>query len=234
MQHIIAMGGGGFSMEPHNLALDQYIVQQTGKARPAVCFLPTASGDPEPYILHFYQAFLKLDCRPSVLSLFRLPTADLAGYLLDKDVLYLGGGNTRAMLALWREYGLPDILRQALASGVILAGVSAGAECWFEACSADSLPGTPQTLDCLGFLSGSFCPHNDSEPECRLSFHALIAQGRLMDGYAADDGAAMHFVDGRFHAAISSRQTARAYRVVRAGVAALETPLDTQYLTQTA
>ena len=217
-------------MEPDNLALDQYIIQQTGKAKPAVCFLPTASGDPEPYILRFYQAFLKLDCRPSVLSLFRPPTADLAGYLLDKDALYVGGGSTRAMLALWREFGLPEILRRAYASGVILAGVSAGANCWFEACSTDSLPGVPQALACLGFLPGSFCPHYDSEPQRRPSFQAMIAQGKLIDGYAADDGAALHFVDGQLHAVVSSRPTAKAYRIVKAGDTALETPLDTACL----
>jgi dipeptidase E len=128
MQQIIAFGGGGFSMEPENPTIDQYIVRQTtGKRNPKVCFLPTASGDPDPYILRFYQAFLKLDCQPSVFSVFRPPTADLAGFLLDKDVLYVGGGNTRAMLALWREFGLPEIFQQALRQGVILAGLSAGA-----------------------------------------------------------------------------------------------------------
>ena len=103
-QQIIAMGGGGFSMEPDNLALDRYILQQARKPRPKVCFLPTASGDAESYMLRFYQAFSALDCQPAVLSLFNLPTADLAGYALEQDVIYVGGGNTRSMLALWREW----------------------------------------------------------------------------------------------------------------------------------
>lgn len=217
MQQIIAFGGGGFSMEPDNPTIDLYIVQQTGKRHPKVCFLPTASGDPDSYILRFYQAFLKLDCRPSVFSVFRPPTADLAGFLLEKDVLYVGGGNTRAMLALWREFGLPEIFQQALEQGVILAGLSAGANCWFEACSTDALPGKPQVLSCLGFLRGSFCPHYDSEPERRPSFHEMIRSGQLMDGYAADDGAALHFVDGKLHTLVTSRSQAQAYKVIKDG-----------------
>lgn len=226
MQQIIAFGGGGFSMEPDNPTIDQYIIQQTGKNHPKVCFLPTASGDPDSYILRFYQAFLKLDCQPSVFSVFRPPTADLSGFLLEKDVLYVGGGNTRAMLALWREFGLPEIFQQALRDGVILAGLSAGANCWFEACSTDALPGKPQVLSCLGFLRGSFCPHYDSEPERRPSFHEMIRSGQLMDGYAADDGAAFHFIDGEFHAAIKSRPQAQAYRVFRVGNGTSEMIID--------
>lgn len=217
MQQIIAFGGGGFSMEPENPTIDRYIVRQTGKRRPKVCFLPTASGDPDSYILRFYQAFLKLDCQPSVFSVFRPPTADLVGFLLEKDVLYVGGGNTRAMLALWREFGLPEIFQQALQNGVILAGLSAGANCWFEACSADALPGKPQVLSCLGFLRGSFCPHYDSEPERRPSFHQMIRSGQLMDGCAADDGAALHFVNGALRKVIKSRPQAQAYQVAKTG-----------------
>lgn len=217
MQQIIAFGGGGFSMEPENPTIDRYIVRQTGKRRPKVCFLPTASGDPDSYILRFYQAFLKLDCQPSVFSVFRPPTADLVGFLLEKDVLYVGGGNTRAMLALWREFGLPEIFQQALQNGVILAGLSAGANCWFEACSTDALPGKPQVLSCLGFLRGSFCPHYDSEPERRPFFHEMIRSGQLMDGYAADDGAALHFVNGALRKVIKSRPQAQAYQVTKTG-----------------
>jgi dipeptidase E len=230
MQQIIAFGGGGFSMEPENPAIDQYIVRQTGKPHPRVCFLPTASGDPEPYILHFYQAFLKLDCRPSVFSVFRPPTADLAGFLLEKDVLYVGGGSTRAMLALWREFGLPEILQQALQEGIILTGLSAGANCWFEACSTDSLPGKPQVLSCLGFLRGSFCPHYDSESERRPSYHEMIRSGQLMNGYATDDGAALHFINGELHTVVTSRPQAYAYRVDRKDDGVQEASISAQLL----
>ncbi len=122
-----------------NLALDQSILEQTHKANPKVCFLPTASGDADGYVLNFYKAFTTFACRPSVFSLFHLPTADLEDFLLEKDVLYVGGGNTRSMLALWREWGLDRLLFKAYQSVTILAGVSAGANCWFEAYSTDSL-----------------------------------------------------------------------------------------------
>ena len=106
------MGGGGFSMEPDNLALDRYILEQSNKPAPSVCFLPTASGDADGYIVNFYSAFAKLECKPSHLSLFRLPTADLESFILEQDIIYVGGGNTRSMLALWDEWGLDKILHK--------------------------------------------------------------------------------------------------------------------------
>jgi peptidase E len=230
MQQIIAMGGGGFSMEPENLALDRYVLAQCRQARPRVCFLPTASGDADLYVLNFYKAFTALDCRPFVLSLFRLPTADLEGFLLDQDILYVGGGNTRSMLALWREWGLERILFKAYQAGVVLAGVSAGANCWFEACSTDSLPGDFQVLAGLGYLAGSFCPHYDGEPDRRPSFHRMIRDGLLGDGLAADNGAAVHFIDGQLDGAVSSRQQARVYRVWREAGEPREAALDTRCL----
>jgi len=111
-------------MERDNLALDRYILKQSPKPNPKICYLPTASGDLEADILRFYEAFSTLECRPSYLSLFRLPTADLEGFILDKDIVYVGGGNTRSMLALWREWGLDGFLRKAYENGVIGAGRS--------------------------------------------------------------------------------------------------------------
>lgn len=212
-KHIIAMGGGGFSMEPDNLALDRYVLAQTHATRPKVCFIPTASGDSETYTLNFYKAFSTLPCQPTYLSLFNLPTADLGGFLLEQDVIYVGGGNTRSMLALWREWGLDAILRQAYDAGIVLAGVSAGANCWFEQCSTDSVPGELRVLDCLGFVHGSFCPHYDGEANRRPSLHRLLTTQQIMSGYAADDGAAVHVVNGQLQRAISSRPTAQVYRV---------------------
>jgi peptidase E len=200
-------------MEPENPALDRYIIRQTGKDRPAVCFLPTASGDADLYILNFYKAFAALDCKPSAFSLFRLPTADIEGYLLSQDVIYVGGGNTRSMLALWREWGVDAALRKAYEAGVVLAGISAGANCWFEQCSTDSVPGRLGMLPCLGILPGSFCPHYDAEAERRPSLHRMLAAGEILPGYAADESAAAHFVDGEFCAAVASRPNANVYRL---------------------
>jgi len=230
MRQIIAMGGGGFSMESDNLALDRYVVKQTGKARPTVCFLPTASGDAETYCLRFYEAFASLDCRPSHLSLFHLPTADLESFVLEKDAIYVGGGNTRSMLVLWREWGLDAILRKAWHKGVVLAGLSAGAICWFEQGVTDSLPGQYTALPCLGFLRGSCCPHYDGEPERRPSYHRLLAEGKIAPGIALDNSAAAHFVDDKLSRVVCSRPHARAYMVEKAGGKTRERVLETHSL----
>lgn len=228
MHQIVAMGGGGWAMEPDNLSLDQYILNQAGKQRPKVCLLPTARGDPESYVLQFYQAFSQLACTPSYLSLFRLPTADLEGFVLDKDVIYVGGGNLRSMLAVWREWDMERILRKAYDAGVLLAGMSAGANCWFEQCTTDSAPGELRPMTCMGLLPGSFSPHYDGEPQRRPALHRLLLSGEIKPGFAADDGAAIHFVDGRVWRAVRSRPTANAYRVSKKGSQIMEDPLEMQ------
>ena len=213
MKQIIAMGGGGFSMEPDNLALDRYILKQTENKHPKVCFVPTASGDAESYLLKFYQACGELDCRPTHLSLFRLPTADLEGFVLEQDIIYVGGGNTRSMLALWREWGLDAIFRKAYEAGIILAGISAGANCWFEQSTTDSVPGGLQVLAGLGLLKGSFTPHYDGEQERRPSLHRLLKDDKIQAGFAVDNSAALHFVDGQLLCGVCSVSTAKAYWV---------------------
>ena len=231
MKHqIIALGGGGFSMEPENLTLDRYILAQTGKPHPSVCFIPTASGDAESYIFRFYDSFNRLDCQPSYLSLFKLPTADLEDYVLGKDVLYVGGGNTRSMMALWREWRLDVIFRKAYQAGIVLAGISAGANCWFEECLTDSVPGKVLVWPCLGLLPGSFCPHFDGESDRRPSYHRLLLDGRVKAGLAADDGVGVHFVDGQLKQVVSSRPEAKAYHLSASGGQVVEEVLETHFL----
>ncbi|HEX7064018.1 MAG TPA: peptidase E [Bacillales bacterium] len=210
MRQIIAMGGGGFSMEPENPLLDRYILAQTAKKQPKVCFLPTASGDAEGYIDQFYKAFRDLFCKPSHLSLFRPPSSDLEDFVLEKDAIYVGGGNTKNMLVLWKEWGLDSILQKAWDSGVVLAGLSAGAICWFEEGVCDALPGEYSRLKALGFLSGSHGPHYDGEPELRNAYQKLIENG-MSNGIAADDGVALHYIDRELYRGVSSRPRARAY-----------------------
>jgi peptidase E len=217
-RQIIALGGGGFSMEPENLALDEYALAQARVPRPAVAFIPTASGDAEPYIANFYTAFSGLPCRPSHLPLFSR-TPDLREYLLAQDVIYVGGGNTKSLLGVWREWGLPEVLREAWAAGVVLAGVSAGAVCWFEQGLSDAYAGELRQIQCLGFLAGSCCPHYNGEAERRPTYHELLRTGGILPGLAIDDGAAVHFVDGDIHRVVASRPGATAYRVrMRDGV----------------
>jgi peptidase E len=230
MSQIIAMGGGGFLMEPDNPALDRYILDQSGADRPKVCMLATPSGDSENMLLRFYRTFSRLDCQPSELSLFQPHTADIQDFLLNQDVIYVGGGNTRSMLALWREWGLDVFLKTAYDAGIVLAGVSAGANCWFEECSTDSIAGQLSVWPCLGYLPGSFCPHYDGEAERRPWMHRMIADGSIKPGLAADDGAAAHFVDGVLTNAVASRPQAHLYRLDRDGDQAVETPVPIEFL----
>lgn len=211
-RQIIALGGGGLATEPEDLSLERYILAQTHVSEPAVAFLPTASGDADSSIVRFYSAYVRLSCRPSHLSFFRR-TPDLRSYLLAQHVIYVGGGNTKSMLAVWREWGLPALLREAWESGIVLAGVSAGAICWFEQGVTDSFANQLRVLDCLGFLPGSCCPHYDGEAERRPSYHRLLCNGEIAPGYAIDDGVALHFLDHEVHRVVSARQGATAYRV---------------------
>ena len=137
MSDIIAIGGAGFSADLPNLALDRYILDQTKNDRPNVLFIPTAPGDSDPYIAKFYAAYATLDAKPRHLTFFQR-TPDLEALILAQDAIHVGGGNTKSMLAVWREWGLPDLLGKASAAGIVLAGISAGAICWFEQGVTDS------------------------------------------------------------------------------------------------
>ncbi len=230
MRQIIAIGGAGLSLDPDKLALERYVLAQSGKPRPRVCYLPHATADPVERTLHFYESFATLECRMSHLNLFKPPTADLASYLLEQDVIYVGGGNTKTMLATWREWQLDTILRTAWERGIVLAGVSAGAICWFEQGLTDSIPGPFTALKCLGFLPGSLSPHFDSEAARRPTFHKLIATGAMLPGLAADDGAGLHYIDTTLQTVVTSRPQARAYAVERAGDGTQERALPATYL----
>lgn len=231
-RQIIAFGGGGFSKEADNPALERYVLEQARTARPAISFLGTASGDADPYIVKFYSAFTQLDCRPSHLSLFQR-TPELKSYLLSQDVIYVGGGNTKSMLAVWRDWGIPELLTGAWEAGVVLAGSSAGAICWFEQGLTDSLASHFGVLDCLGFLPGSCCPHYDSEAERQPAYHELLSKGEISAGYAIEDGVAMHFLDRELHRVISSRPDAKAYRLHAPHGSVKEEPLAVEYIGKT-
>jgi dipeptidase E len=228
---IIAMGGGGFSMEPENLALDRYVLAASGLPNPKVCFLGTASGDAQSYIDRFYAAFRTLPCEPSHLALFQPNTADIPAFLLEQNIIYVGGGSTRNLLVLWREWQLDQILHQAWQSGTVLAGISAGSLCWFEEGVSDSVRANDlMPIRCLGFLPGAFSPHYDGEPNRRPAYHRLIAEKQLGPGYAADDGAALHFTGRELTRVVSSRPNARAWHLHLNENKVEETPLRTELL----
>jgi peptidase E len=230
-RQIVAMGGGSFTVEPDNPRLERYVLAQTGRKRPRICFLGTATGDADSYIAKFYAAFTKLDCRPTHIPLFAR-TPDLRKELLDQDVIYVGGGNTKSMLAVWREWGIPPILREAWRRGIVLTGVSAGAICWFDMGVTDSWAGRLAALPCLGFLPGTGCPHYDGEVERRPSFHRMVASREVPAGIGIDDGAAAHFVGRRLVRVVSARPKAGGYAIRRRGREAIETPLPVARLTR--
>lgn len=211
MQQIFVMGGGGFAMEPENLRLDRYMLSLTNKVTPKVCFIGTASGDASTYLDKFYNAYKTLNCEPSHLSLFKPPTQDLESFVLDKDLIHVGGGNTKNLLCLWREWGLDKILLKASHQGVILSGMSAGMLCWFEEAITDSFGEKLGKLNGLGFLAGSGCPHFDGESNRKPSYTQLIKDGDIQGGLALDDGAGALFIDGKLSSCVSSRPAAKAF-----------------------
>jgi len=222
---IVAIGGGGFSAG--DAGLDTFVLSLTGAQWPRVCFVPTASGDAESYVASFREADAER-ADASVLRLFAREIDDLRGHLLSQDVVYVGGGNTANMLAVWRLHGVDAIMREAWSAGVTLCGPSAGANCWFEACSTDSFGSALAPLvDGLGLLAGSFCPHYDSEPLRKPTYRAAVADGVLPPGFAADDGVGLLFAGHELVDVVSEQPGAGAYRVERES----ETPLGARLLT---
>lgn len=226
MRQIIALGGGGFSMEPENPLLDRYILKQSTKKKPEICFIGTASGDAESYIERFYAFFQKENCEPTHLSLFKPHTRDIKKFILEQDILYVGGGNTKNLMALWHEWQLDIAIRQAYDKGTILAGLSAGSLCWFEEGVTDSYGSVLEPISCLGLIRGSHCPHYDGEEDRRPTYQKFVRDETIGSGFAADDGVALHFIDEELHHVVSSRPNSHGYRVDKDK----ETQLPTVYL----
>jgi dipeptidase E len=229
---IVAIGGGGLAAAPGDDLLDAFLLSLARRERPSVCFLGTASGESASYAANFYRAFSRHDCRPTDLALYDRRVGDLRSFLLEQDVIYVGGGNTVSLLAVWRAHGLDAILSEALNAGAVLGGVAAGMNCWFDASVTDSFgPDLAPLQDGLGFVAGSACPHYDSEPQRRPIYHRLVAAG-FPAGYAADDGAALHFAGAEeLVEVVSSREGAGGYRVERRDDgAAVEQTLPTRSL----
>src|SRR4051794_6525496 len=211
---IFAMGGGGFTMEPDNPALDDYVLSLTGAPAPRICLLPTASGDGEAQIRQFHATFGARVCEPSHIALFRLGRrpVPLRETLLAQDIVYVGGGSLLGLLAVWRALGLDAILRECWQAGVVLAGLSAGAMCWFEWGISTSL-GHPVPARGLGLLPGSLSVHADGEPAPPPVDRPAVAEQVVPSGWAADDGAGLLFRGTRLAEVVSSRPQARALRV---------------------
>ena len=220
--HILAIGGGWLA----GSKIEDFLLDLSPVRRPRVCFIGTASANKPEYVEIFYDAFRDRECDPSHLELFGMPE-EPAAHVAQQDVIYVGGGNTANMLAIWRVHGVDRALREVWERGGVLGGWSAGANCWFEDSVTDSFgPELRELGGGLGLLTGSFCPHYDGEPERRPTFTRLVLGGRLAPGYAADDDAAVHFEGTELREVVSQRDGARGYRVTAEG----EVPLDVRPL----
>lgn len=227
-RQILAIGGGSFAARATPTPVERYALDLTGASRPKVCFVGTATGDESSYLRLFYEAFPARSFTPSHLALFTQPSVpDIEAHLLDQDLVYVGGGSVANLLAVWRVHGVDLAMRAAWEAGVVLAGVSAGSLCWFEAGTTDSYDDELRPMPPgLGLIPGSNCPHYDSETRRRPVFHGLVGDGTIPAGYANEDGVGLHFVGTDLHAVVAHPHGKRAYRVERVAGGVVETPLD--------
>lgn len=233
-RHIIPFGGMR-AMPGRTHPIVDYLLELTGKPRARVACIPTATGDSSEALVNFYARFPPERTERSHLGLFHRTIDDIRGYLLAQDIVWVGGGNTANMLAIWRVHGVDAALREAWEAGVILTGGSAGSLCWFECGTTDSfnIHRLAPIHDGLGFLPGSHCPHYDGEAQRRPLYHQLIRDG-FPAGYAADDDAAMHWVGTELKEVVTARAGATVYRVERVNGAVVETALEARLLPSTA
>jgi peptidase E len=217
-------------MESGNPLLDEYVLGLCARERPRVCFLPSASGDADHYVVRFYRAFPAERCEASHVSLFRREQGpeDLRERLLAQDLIYVGGGSVVSLLGVWRAHGIDAILREAWEAGVVLCGLSAGSLCWFDE-AVTGFHGAPRRVEGLGLLPFSNCVHYEPASERRLAYHGLLRAG-MRAGYAAEDSAALHFVGHELKRVVASRPEARGYRLDTVGERVVEMRLETTYL----
>jgi peptidase E len=218
-KHIIA-GSGGFIYKDWQLRVGpmiKYAFDVAGKDRPKFCFLTTARGDDKVQIANYYNACSFENVEASHLELFPMPNHDdIEQFILSQDVIWVGGGSVANLLAVWRVHGLDKILRKAWESGIVLTGQSAGSICWNVGGATDSFGMNMQPVtNGLAFLPYTSGVHYDSEEQRRPLIQSLIANGTLPDGYATDDGVNIHFINDKFHKAISDRADVFAYHVYR-------------------
>ena len=221
----IVIGGGGFGAASSQGLIEQYILDQAGKKRPRICFVPTASGDNAAYVKAFYDQCDALDCDACDL-LFFSRTSDVREVLLSSDIIYVGGGNTMSMLGVFSAWGLDQVLREAHQMGILLSGVSAGMICWFHSGITDSWASNYELMDCLGYLPGCACPHYDTEAQRRPLVHDLIHQHAIKQCVAIEDGAAIHYRGKDMAHALSFQKDKKAYCVFQDGGQVIEQSYD--------
>ncbi len=228
-KQIIAIGG----ITPNRVAgFYRYILAQAPSPQPRIGFLPTASADSDGTIAKFYQQLSPHTCTPSHLSLFGRVTEPEA-FIRDQDIILVGGGNTKSMLGLWREWGVDEMLQEAWSRGVILCGFSAGAICWFEQALCDAWADRLAAVPGLGLLPGSASPHYHGDPERRPGYHQAILDGEILPGVGIDDNCAVHFKGAEAQVVVSASEDADAFSVKVQGGSILESPLEVSSRVQT-
>ena len=211
-RQIIAIGGGGFGRNPGIGIIEKYILEQSKKEMPNICFIPTATGDDESYKVSYYATFSKLNCNPTHLDFFKR-TPNLEKIIMKNDIIFVGGGNTKSMLAVWRDWRLDIILKEAYESGVIMSGVSAGAICWFQKGITDSWANKLNIIDCLSFTKGNCCPHYDEEAERKPSLSNFILNEQINECFAIEGGCALHIKNDAVFKAVSFKEEKNSFLV---------------------
>ena len=224
-RQIIAIGGGGFGRHPGVGIIEKYILQQSDKEKPNICFIPTATGDSDSYKVSYYATLNKLNCNPTHLDFFKR-TPNLEELIKNQDIVFVGGGNTKSMLSVWKEWGLDTILKKAYLEGTIMSGVSAGAICWFEKGVTDSWADELNVMECLSFTKGNCCPHYDEESERKPSLSQFIKEDLLRDCYAIDGGCALHVKNDELYKAISFMDDKNSFLVKKENGEIKEEPLS--------
>ena len=224
----ILIAGGGFGT-----AFIRYMASLTGKERPRLCYLPTASADSESGIIRWFQNCAPLDVIPfsqnSFISSYRMDQSWEEAFL-SMDGIVVSGGNTLNQQAIWRVQGIDLVLREAWDRGIVLGGASAGSLCWFEEGTTDSRPKEVSRIECLGFLTGSHSPHYDAEAVRRPTYHRLIRSGELKPGYACDNDAGIYFEDNEVARVVHTRAAASVYHVSLVGNEIVETELPAEMI----
>jgi dipeptidase E len=212
MRQIIAIGGGGFGRVIKDLKIENYIKSQCKSDSPKICFIPTATGDDNQYIENFYKAFDSIGCKTSHIDFFKR-TINLVEHIKKQDIIFVGGGNTKSMLAVWKDWGLDVLLEKAYKNGVIMCGVSAGAICWFNKGITDSWADDLAIMDCLGFVDGVCCPHYDEEPARRPYVKAKLDRADFDECIGVEGNAALHIINEESYKSVNFGVNKNSYRV---------------------
>ena len=211
-KNIVAIGGGGFGRSLGDLKIEKYIISLINKNRPKICFIPTASGDNDLYKLNFYRAFSKLNCITSHLDFFSR-TENLEKKVLTQDIIFVGGGNTKTMLAVWKDWNLDKILKIAYEKGIVMSGVSAGAICWFNKGITDSFANKLEIIDCLGIIEGIACPHYDEEEEREPFVNEIIKKHRIKSCICIEGNCALHIKNDYIYESVNFGKQKKCLRI---------------------